>query len=303
MELISLFAQATEPNTENREDLVGELGSDLQVVIDRWATGQIGVYELLICVAIVAVAALGSWIVRRQARRLTASLEAPAATAGLVIGRLVSLAIYLIAVGLILEVLGFSLGPVLILVLVVWAAVIIARPLMLDLNSGLILQLRGSLVAGNVIETNGLVGTIQGVNNRSVVLVTGDGKTVEVPSREVLDKPLVNFSTLGRRRSELSLLLAENADVDQVADRLLERVSEIGHVLDEPPPEVVVSGFEGARTSLTLLFWHRPELWAERMACDRVGREVLNLLREGDFALADPALVVKGPARQADPGL
>ncbi len=291
MQLISLFAQST----EEQQGLLSELGSEFEVVIDRWAAGQIGITELLIGAAIVAVAAFGGWIVRRQAHRLTTDMEAPAATAGLVIGRLVSLAIYLLALGLILEVLGFSLGPVVIIVLIIWAAVIIAQPLMLDLNSGLILQLRGSLVAGDVIETNGIVGTSQEVNTRSVVLVTGDGKTAEIPSRVVLDQALVNFSTLGHRRSEMSLRLPESVDVDDITDRLLDIVKRVGHVFDEPPPEVVVSGFDGTQTSVTILFWHGPEIWAERLARDRVGRAVVDLLRKRELSLADPAIVLKDP--------
>lgn len=295
VQLIWFFAQTIPPVPEGQEDLLSEVGSDIRVVLDRWSAGQIGIYELLIAAGIVAVAALASWLVRRQARRLTSHLEAPAATAGLVIGRLASLGIYLLALALILEVLGFSLGPVVILVLVVWAAVVIAKPLMLDLNSGLILQLRGSLVVGDVIETNGIVGTIEGVNNRTVVVATGDGKTVEIPSREVLDNALVNYSTLGHRRSDLTLRLPEGVDVGDMADRLSDVVGRVGHVLEEPPPEVVVSGFDGTRTRVRVLFWHGPELWAERLACDRVARAVLDLRRDLDFSLADPAIVLKEP--------
>ncbi|MFW2382899.1 MAG: mechanosensitive ion channel family protein [Acidimicrobiales bacterium] len=293
VQFISLFAQTTEPTSQGSDDLLSELGSEIQVVLDRWSAGQIGVSELLIGAGVIAVAALCSWLVRRQARRVTAHLEAPAATAGLVIGRLVSLAIYLLALGLILEVFGFSVGPVVILVLIFWAAMIIAKPLMLDLNSGLILQLRGSLVAGDVIETNGVVGTIQGVNTRSVVLVTSDGKTVEIPSREVIERVLVNFTTLGHRRSELTLRLPESADVDGMIDRLRSVVEGVGHVLDVPPPEVVVSGFDGTSTSVTLMFWHGPELWEERLARDRVGRAVLDVVRDPHYSLADPAIVVR----------
>ncbi len=271
LQLISFLAQTTDSSTEEQQDLFSELGSEFEVVIDRWSAGQIGVSELLIGAAIVAVAAVAGWIVRSQARRLTAEMEAPAATAGLVIGRLVTLAIYLLALSLILEVLGFSLGPVVILVFIIWAAVVIARPLMLDLNSGLILQLRGSLIAGDVIETNGVIGTIEGVNTRSVVLVTSDGKTVEIPSREVLDKVLVNFSTLGHRRSEMALDLPEGANVAEFTELLHQVIERIDHVLDEPPPDVVVSGFDGTQTSVTVLFWHGPELWAERVTRDRVG--------------------------------
>ncbi len=295
MPLMSLLAQTTNSNGEGQGDLLGEIGSEIEVVVDRWSAGQIGLTDLIIAAAILAVAAVGSFFVRRQARRLTAHLDPPAATAGLVIGRLISLGIYLLAGGLVLEVLGFTLGPVVMVALIIWAAVVFARPLMHNLNSGLALQLRGSLRIGDLVETNGLLGTVEGVDTRSVVLATGDGKTVEIPSQEVAERALVNFSTLGRRRSAMTLSLPEGADVVDMIDSLHMAVEGVGHVLDEPPPEVVVTGFDGTRTSVTILYWHSPELWAERVATDRVGRAVLDSLLAEGFALSDPAIVVKDP--------
>jgi len=291
---MSLLAQTNSSNGEGQGDLLGELGSEIRVVVDRWSAGQIGWPDLAIAAVILAVAGMGSFLVRRQARRLTAHLEAPAATAGLVIGRLISLGIYLFATGLVLEVLGFTLGPVVIVALIIWAALVFARPLMHDLNSGLELQLRGSLQIGDVLETNGVLGTVEGVNTRSVILTTGDGKTVEIPSRDVAEHALVNLSTLGRRRSAMTLSLPEGADVLEVTERLHTAVEGVGHVLDEPRPEVVVTGFDGTSTTVTILYWHGPELWAERVARDRVGRAVLNTFATEGFTLSDPTVVVKG---------
>jgi hypothetical protein len=91
----------------------------------------------------------------------------------------------------------------------------------------------------------------------------------------------------------MTLSLPEGAAVVDIADRLRTVVEGLGHVLDEPPPEVVVTGFDGTRTSVNILYWHAPELWAERTASDRVGQAVLELLAEEDFALSDPGIVVK----------
>lgn len=293
MPLLSLLAQTSTSNGEGQGDLLSDVGSEIRVVIDRWSAGQIGLSDLAIAVAILAIAAVISFFVRRQARKLTARLDSSAATAGLVVGRLISLGVYLFATGLVLEVLGFTLGPVVMVALVIWAAVVFARPLMHDLNSGLELQLRGSLRIGDLVETHGVLGTVEGVNTRSVVLVTGDGKTIELPSREVADGALVNLSTLGRRRSAMALSLPGGADVVEMTDRLRVTVEGVGHVLDEPPPEVVITGFDGTSTSVTILYWHGPELWAERLASDRVGRAVLESLAADGLALSDPSIVVK----------
>jgi small-conductance mechanosensitive channel len=304
-----MIAQSTEPGSEGQSGepgsdggLISDIGSEIRVAVDRWSAGQIGLTDVLVALGLLAAAALGAWVVRRVTARLTEGLEGPASTASVVVGQLISVAIYLFAMALVLEVLGFSLGPVVIIVLIVTLVVMFLRPLIQNLSSGLLLQMRGPFSPGDVVETNGITGIVEEVKTRTVIVVTNDGKTVHIPSKEVLGSVLVNYSSIGRRRSEMTLLLDEGARVSEMADRLRRAVEGVSTVFDEPPPAVVVAGFEGTRPRLRVLFWHRPELWAERAACDRVGRVLVDLFNSSDMTLADPAVVVRtiGPARSGD---
>ena len=241
-------------------DLIQELGTDIQVAVDRWSVGQVD-----------AVAA----------SRL---------------GQILTLGLYLLATVIALEILGFSLGPVLIIIVLLVVVLLFLQPVVKNLNSGFVLQLRGSFKPGDLVRIDELIGVVEEISTRAVVLATNDGRRVHIPNNQFVDETLINYTTLGRRRSELSILLPERSDIDDVAVRVTGAVHELPDVLTEPAPEVVVDGFDGAQPRLRVLFWHGPELSAERSARHRVGRAITDLSRRDTVSLADPSIVVRSDA-------
>lgn len=286
---------------ESREDLLTGVGREIEVVVDRWSTGQIGLSDVIAATAVAVVAVAGAWIARRLFDRMARRFDGPAATASLVGGQLVSAALYLLGTSVVLEILGFSLGPILVVILVAALALLLLQPLIRNLSAGLLLQIRSPFRPGDLVGIGGFVGVIDEVNARTAVLVTGDGRTVHVPNRDVLDHNVINYSEAGRRRSELVFRLPAGIDVGPVIDEFHRVIEPIAHVLDRPPAEIVASGFDGSSICLTMLFWHRPELAAERLARDRVTRAVATALEGRGEVLADHAVIVRsaddGPVR------
>ena len=81
--MLSLLLQSV----VSEDDLVSEISSDLQVTVDRWAAGQLGLSDLLIAAGLIVAAAASAWLVRRLTDRSTAGLEGPAVTARVVAGQ------------------------------------------------------------------------------------------------------------------------------------------------------------------------------------------------------------------------
>ncbi len=243
-----------------------------------------------------AVAAAAAWIMRRLINRWSRRLEGSAAAAASLLGQLLSLGLYLLATVIALEILGFSLGPVLIIIVVLVVVLLFLQPVVKNLSSGFVLQLRGSFKPGDLVQTDEIIGVVEEISTRAVVLVTNDGRRVHIPNNQFVDETLVNYTTLGRRRSELSILLPERSDIDEVAVRVTGAIHDMADVLTEPAPEVVVQGFDGAQPRLRVLFWHGPELAAERAARHRVGRALADLTRRDEVVLADPSVVVRSDA-------
>ncbi|MGI9603296.1 MAG: mechanosensitive ion channel family protein [Acidimicrobiales bacterium] len=291
-QLTQTDSSESQGSSESQEDLVSQVGGEIEVGLDRWSAGQLDVTDLIVALAVVVAAAALSWLLRRLFARLAPHAEGPTATAVLVGGQLASVAVYLFAAGIVLEVLGFGLGPILVLVLVIVVAALFLQPLIQNLSAGLLLQLRGPFKPGDVIDSNDTVGVVEEVNARTVVIITKDGRSVHIPNRDVLDHTLVNYSVLGRRRSEMALRLAGEAGQVDAIDRLQHAVAGVGAVLTEPPPEVLLTGFDGTQVEVEVQFWHAPQLSAEGVARDSVARAVLDAVDATDLVLEDPRAVV-----------
>ena len=229
---------------------------------------------------------------RRIIKRSTRSLDGSAAAAVAALGQLISVGIYLFAIAVVLEVLGFTLGPVLIIALIVVVLLIVLRPIVQNLGSGLLLQLRGYCLPGDVVAIDGELGTVEEVNTRAVVVATPDGRTVLLPNDKVIADKLINYSQLGRRRSHITVMLPGDIDLDLVTDRVVGALQELPGVLDEPSPTIVVTGFGGTQIWADVRFWHAPEIDAETAARDQVGRALSRLLNT-DIHLSDSSSIVR----------
>jgi small-conductance mechanosensitive channel len=164
--------------------------------------------------------------------------------------------------------------------------------------ASIIIQLRHPFRRGDQVEAGGCEGTVDDVNFRTVVLRTFDGQRVMVPCSQVLTQPIVNHTTLGRRRTTVSVGVAYDADLDQARAVLLDALRHAEGVLDRPPPEAWVESFGDSGIQIALRFWHAPDiasLWrvrngvtiAAKRALDGAGiaipfpQRVVHLARDG----------------------
>ncbi|MDF1602375.1 mechanosensitive ion channel [Nocardioides sp. YIM 152315] len=215
------------------------------------------------------------------------------------VARVVRYAIYLLGVGVALSVLGAPIKPVLVaLLLVLGALVLIGRGIADSFGAGLVLQSRRTLKLGDLIESSGHRGHVVDLNMRSVVIRTADGVTVYLPNSEVLDSPLLNFSTHGTTRSEIEVsVTATGADADLLAAPESARVAAVaGHgVLGSPAPAVRLMNVSPRRVVFRLHVWHAPDAAIEVRS--RVIADVAAALRAGgdlDATVSWPAPAV-GP--------
>jgi small conductance mechanosensitive channel len=262
-------------DTDGDGPLVSDVGSEIKVTLDQWTTGQLGFGDLLIALAIVGVGALLALLASRIAKRMARKHEGAARAAIATVGILVASFLVLFAVALALEVLGFGLGPILILFLLLVVAVLLVRPLITNLSSGVLLQVRGAIEAGNLVKANGVLGVVREINARSVVVDRSDGRRVHLPNTQVLAGKIENYSTLGRLRSSFDLMVSSTVDLDDVTATLMSAFDDLESILDEPRPEVQVVRLAGQLVVLRAYVWHEPTTAAARTAVDEASRSAL----------------------------
>lgn len=273
-------------------DLVSDVGSDIQVTFDRWSAGQLGVSDLLAAGIVVAVGFVLAWVARRLVRRAARNLTGSALTAMGALGQLVGGSIVLLAAALALEMLGFSLSPILILILIVVVALLLVRPMITNLTSGLLLQVRGALDVGDlVMTTGGVFGVVNEITTRTVCIDTSDGRRVHIPNSNVLNDVIVNYSARGNWRSSFELTVSCDASLDVVLSTVKLALSQVAEIRNDPPSEVQVVRATGRLVTVQALIWHPPEPAARRVAIDAGIRAAIADLRLAGIELDGPTLL------------
>lgn len=127
---------------------------------------------------------------------------------------------------------------------------------LINLFSGVVMSVRDFYKINDLIETNGYFGTIQRINLRSTVLLQPDGQQVIIPNKEVLQKPLKNFSQNGKRRIDISCGVAYGDDLEKAKKIAIEAVANSGMDIKETSPiELYFNEFGDSSINFTLRFW------------------------------------------------
>lgn len=225
---------------------------------------------------------LGGVVVGRSLRALLTrriTHEDAERSAAVVLGRLAGYVAVVAGLVYALSVLDVRIGPLLGAVGIGGIAVALAgQSLLADFFSSVILQVRRPFRRGDEIGTNDWDGRVEEVNFRTVVLRSFDGERVFVPSAKVLNTPIVNFTSLGRRRTTLTIGVDYDSDLGATQQVLLQAVSAVDGVLESPPPEALVEGFGDSSIDFAIRYWHAPDiatLWRVRSRVAMAARSAL----------------------------
>lgn len=268
--------------------LVSDLGTEIKVTLDRWSVGQLGLTDLIAAGVVIVAGFVVAWLIRRLIARGTRHMSGTALTATGTIGKLVGATVHLLAAALALEILGFRLGPILMLMLIAVLAVLLLRPMITNLSDGLLLQLRGALDQGDLVQTGGVLGVVREITTRTTVIETSDGRRVHVPNTDVLNDVIVNYTSFGRLRSSFEIMVSADEDLKLVVATMRLALAEVGAIHNDPQPNVFVTRIVGRLAAVRTQVWHPPSLAARRTACDEGLRAVVTDLRAAGIALDGP---------------
>jgi small conductance mechanosensitive channel len=133
---------------------------------------------------------------------------------------------------------------------------------------------------------------VESVNFRTVALRTYDGERVMVPCADVLSRPIVNHTTLGRRRTTFEVGVAFGTDLEQARKVLLDRVQHTDGVLERPPVEVWVEEFADSSINLAVRYWHPPDITSLWRVRSHVAVAVKSALDEAGIEIPFPRRII-----------
>ncbi len=268
---------------------------DTSVVDGRTVTVERGV-TIGKSIGALLLFALGYWI----AVRLVRFVERRAVAAGRDAARARTIrrwVLALAAVGLLLVTLNVVRIPITVFAFLGGALAIGVgfgtQTIIRNLISGMIVLMERRVQIGDVIELDGVTGTVTSVDLRSTTVSGADGLETIVPNSMLLEQKVTNW-TLSNRcvRRSVSVGVAYGTPMRKAAELIEETARRHGNVMKEPAPFVIFESFGDSAQVLTLYFWVEltPTVVAMRVASD------LRFMLEKQ--LAEAGIVMPFPQRE-----
>ncbi|QJD80166.1 mechanosensitive ion channel family protein [Spirosoma rhododendri] len=124
--------------------------------------------------------------------------------------------------------------------------------------SGTMIALARPVQVGDTVETNGYTGKVIDIKLRSIVIDNGQGQTVEIPSKDVFQKPITNYSRLGQRRIEVAANVSYLDDLDHAQRVAQQAIRQLPFVLPDRPVDLYYKNFGDNSIQFIVWFWVDP---------------------------------------------
>ena len=136
---------------------------------------------------------------------------------------------------------------------------------------------------GDYLSFGGYEGTVKRIEILYTVLATFDNKEVIVPNSKITGDVVVNFTTNGTRRLDLSYQVSYKTDLQKGKEVLADLAKKDERVLKDPAPVIAVGELKDSGVTLVMKLWCRQEeYWnlyfamqeAVKLAFDREGIDI-----------------------------
>jgi len=122
--------------------------------------------------------------------------------------------------------------------------------------SGLIVLMERQVQVGDIVDVDGVTGTVTEVNLRSSTVLGFDGVEAMIPNSSLLENKVTNWTHSDNRvRRVVKIGVAYGSPVRKVSDLLLECMQRHGQVLEDPEPRVLFDDFGDSALVFSMQFW------------------------------------------------
>lgn len=131
-----------------------------------------------------------------------------------------------------------------------------------NLAGGFIILFNRPFVSNDVIETNGVVGTVAGISILYTKLLTEDNKVVFIPNGQVSGNKVINYTQEKKRRLDMVFSVSTSHDYNEVIALLKKVVAANPKTLTVPESIVRIEASTAAGTQLAVKAWVQTEDYA-----------------------------------------
>ena len=121
--------------------------------------------------------------------------------------------------------------------------------------SGIIIAFRRPFMLGDIVEVNDIMGIATRTNLRVTVIKTFQGQEVYIPNKDVLQSPIYNFTTLGKRRIDLTVGVSYGDDLEKVETLVMDTIKKIDGVINPEDTIFDYAEFGSSSINFNIRFW------------------------------------------------
>ncbi|MGA1822671.1 MAG: mechanosensitive ion channel family protein [Thermoplasmatota archaeon] len=110
-----------------------------------------------------------------------------------------------------------------------------------------------------VVSVNGLKGKVLAVGIMSTELLTPDNTYITIPNKSVWGAPIINDTRMPQRRVDVNVGIAYGSSISEAVSVAMGIMKRNRMVLNEPPPDVVVTDLGDSAINLQLRAWTKTE--------------------------------------------
>jgi small-conductance mechanosensitive channel len=240
---------------------LGRIGATLNMIGFDVGKYRLSVYTalsaLVVIVALIMLARLGSKIARRFFARIN-RLDPGQRLLG---EKLVSIAIWIVAFLVGIDVLGIDLTALAVFSGALGLAVGFGfQKTFGNLIAGIILLMDRSIKPGDVIAVNdgvsNTVGQVKKIGLRAVSVTTRDKKEYLIPNENLMINQVENWSYSSRDvRVRVPMIVAQGTDLDLAESLMLQAARDSGRVLPSPAPAAWITEFTDLGIVFEIRIW------------------------------------------------
>ena len=122
--------------------------------------------------------------------------------------------------------------------------------------SGFVILAERSVRIGDMVKVDNFEGRITDISTRYTVVRALNGRESIVPNEMMVTQRIENFSLADTRAALATVVqVAYGTDLALLMPRILDEVTKVQRVLEDPPPTVLLSNFAADGLELTIGFW------------------------------------------------
>lgn len=238
-------ADVIEQQVEKASGFVADLGESIKAAVP----------SLIIALIMLIIGMIVSKIITRITGKALSRSNVDKAAKNFLVS-LVKILLYVVVIIMVLSFLSVPMTSILTILGAAGLAVSLAlQNCLSNLCGGFIILFSKPFASGDIIETDGSVGTVSTIGILYTKIMTFDGKTVFIPNGKVSEAKIINYTETPTRRIDLAFCISYESDTDRARAAILEVIAGEKLILKEPAPIVRIGEYKENSVSVDTLVW------------------------------------------------